>query len=220
MSAPSPRPRERMGGVGAVLEIEFQRALRAGASGSRVVLVEGASDRRAVETLARRSGLNLEAEGITVVAMAGITNATRFLDLLGPKGLDVVLAGLYDEPEEQALARSLARTGFGDGLTGSTIEELGFFMCVRDLEDELIRALGADALEALIHRQGELRRFRRFQTQLAQREKSVERQLWRWMGNRKIRYASALVDALEPARIPLPLQGLLDRMQDGRSRRL
>jgi predicted ATP-dependent endonuclease of OLD family len=36
-----------------------------------VVLVEGASDRRAVETLARRRGRDLQAEGVAVVPMGG-----------------------------------------------------------------------------------------------------------------------------------------------------
>ena len=36
-----------------------------------VVLVEGTSDRRAVETLARRRGRDLQAEGVAVVPMGG-----------------------------------------------------------------------------------------------------------------------------------------------------
>ena len=44
-----------------------------------VVLVEGASDRRAVETLARRRGRDLQAEGVAIVPMGGYGNLPRLL---------------------------------------------------------------------------------------------------------------------------------------------
>ena len=43
-----------------------------------VVLVEGASDRVALHTLAGRLGRDLEVEGVRVVAMGGITNTRAF----------------------------------------------------------------------------------------------------------------------------------------------
>jgi hypothetical protein len=201
-----------MGGAGAVLDDELERARAAGAQGRTVVLVEGVSDRRAIEALARRRGQDLHASGVTVVPMAGITNAARFLSLLGPQGFDTRLSGLYDRGEEAAFAHALQRAGLGEALTTPAMNELGFFVCVRDLEDELIRALGAERMDAVIREQGELRRFRSFQRQPAQRGKSIERQLWRWMGNRKIRYASVLVDALDLSAIPSPLERLLDHL--------
>ena len=45
-----------------------------------VVLVEGTSDRHAIETLARRRGRDLEAEGVTVVPMGGYGNLSPFLE--------------------------------------------------------------------------------------------------------------------------------------------
>ncbi|MBB5633145.1 hypothetical protein BKA04_001368 [Cryobacterium mesophilum] len=54
--------------------------------------------------------------------------------------------------------------------------------------------------------------FRIFQNQPAQRSRAVELQLHRFMGTigeRKARYASALVDALGPNRAPRPLDRLL-----------
>ncbi|MGH3129994.1 MAG: TOPRIM nucleotidyl transferase/hydrolase domain-containing protein, partial [Gaiellaceae bacterium] len=65
-----------------------------------VVLVEGISDRLALEALAARRGRNLDAEGVSVVAMGGAQSIGRFLDLFGPQGLDVRLAGLCDAAEE------------------------------------------------------------------------------------------------------------------------
>src|SRR5207244_1815225 len=77
------------------------------------------------------------------------------------------------------------------------MEELGFYVCEADLEDELIRALGVASVEQVAEAQRELASFRTFQKQPAQQERTHEQQLWRWMGSRKIRYARLLVDALD-----------------------
>jgi hypothetical protein len=92
------------------------------------------------------------------------------------------------------------------------MERLGFFVCDRDLEDELIRSLGPPAVEAVLDAQGELRSFRTFQKQPAQQGKTIEQQLRRFMGTRsgrKIEYARLLVDALDLERVPPPLDRLL-----------
>src|SRR5215210_2597317 len=68
-----------------------------------VVLVEGTSDRRAVETLARRRGRDLEAEGVAIVAMGGFGNLPRLLE----HQRDVRLAGLYDVGEERHFLRAV-----------------------------------------------------------------------------------------------------------------
>ena len=107
-----------------------------------VVLVEGTSDQVAVETLAGRRGRNLDAEGISIVPMGGAQAIGGFLDRFGPRGLDVRLAGLCDSGEEGDFQRGLERAGLGADLTRADMERLGFYVCVADLEDELIRALG------------------------------------------------------------------------------
>jgi hypothetical protein len=199
---------EQMGGVGAVLYVELERARAAGADSRTVVLVEGVSDQRAIETLASRRGRNLGTEGVAIIPIAGATNLPRFLDLLG--GSNVRLTGLCDEGEEAEFRRALERAGLGSAQSRSELEGLGFFVCVRDLEDELIRSLGAEGVERVIEAQGQLRAFRSFQNQPAQRNKPVECQLWRWMGNHKIRYASRLVEALDLEMVPRPLEGVLE----------
>src|SRR6266568_9512235 len=68
-----------------------------------VVLVEGTSDCRAVETLARRRGRDLRAEGVAIVPMNGYGHLPR---LLG-QYRDVRLAGLYDVGEERHFLRAL-----------------------------------------------------------------------------------------------------------------
>ena len=95
------------------------------------------------------------------------------------------------------------------------MERLGFFVCVADLEDELIRALGAAAVEEVIAGQGELASFRTFQKQPAWQGRAVEEQLRRFFGThkgRKIRSAPLLVGALDLSRVPRPLDGVLARI--------
>ena len=174
-----------------------------------VILVEGISDRLAVEALARRRGRNLEAEGISVVSIGGAQAIGAALERFGRPGLDVRLAGLCDAAEESHFQRALERAGLGRDLTRADMEALGFFVCVADLEDELVRSLGADVVENLIEAQGELASFRTFQKQLAKRALPHEEQLWRFMWNRKIRYAPLLVDALDLDRVPRPLDAVL-----------
>ena len=203
---------EVMGGDGAVLLEELEKAETAGKAGHTVVLVEGVSDQRAIEALARRNGRDLETEGVAVIPTAGATNFGRFLDLLGPNGHDVTLAGLCDEGEEAELGRAVEAAGVSRVASRADLEGAGFYVCEIDLEDELVRALGAETMVSLIESQGQLRRFRSFQNQPAQRHKIVEAQIWRWLGNHKIRYAPLMVDALDPGRVPRPLLGVLARL--------
>ncbi|MET8824586.1 ATP-dependent endonuclease [Streptomyces sp. NPDC004610] len=228
---------------------QFRRALTkaaAGAAGAAetarqlaggvrvIVLVEGESDRVALDTLAARHGRDLEAEGVAVVPLGGATNIGRFLDVCGPPGLGLPLAGLCDIGEERHFRRHLARVGVTPALavggrclsepadTGGTegtrnigdhpLEALGFYVCVADLEDELIRALGAEGVRQVIDAQGESRPFHTFQGQPAQRERPVEHQLRRFLGThsgRKALYAQALIAHLDLPRVPRPLAALL-----------
>jgi hypothetical protein len=177
-----------------------------------VVLVEGVSDRMAVEALAERYGRDLAAEGVSVVPLGGAQAIGRFLEQYGPRGLGVRLAGLCDAGEEDEFRRALERAGLGSNLTRAAMERLGFFVCVADLEEELIRALGADAVEQVAAAQGDLGSFRTLQKQPGWRGRPVEEQLRRFMGSggrRKIRYARLLVEALDLSQVPRPLDGVL-----------
>lgn len=177
-----------------------------------VVLVEGASDQAAVEVLARRRGRNLAEEGISVVSMGGATNIAHYLRRLGPRGDGLRLAGLCDVGEEPKFRRGLEQAGVGSNLTRESMESLGFFVCVLDLEDEMIRSLGADAVLDVIEAQREMGSFRIFQRQPAQRERSIEAQLRRFLGThsgRKIAYGALLAEALDLDEAPRPLEALL-----------
>jgi hypothetical protein len=193
-----------------IRDVEHARA--AGVDLRAVVLVEGISDQRAVEALAERRGRNLDAEGISVVAMGGAQRIGRFLDLFGPQGLAITVAGLCDAGEEDDFRRGLERAGLGSNLTRADMERLGFYVCVADLEDELIRALGAASVEQVVEAQGELGSFRTLQKQPEWKGRATEEQLRRFMGSggsRKIRYARLLVNALDLDQIPRPLDLVL-----------
>jgi hypothetical protein len=193
--------------------LAVRRALADGTAARTVVLVEGASDVSALETLARRRGRDLGVEGVVIVAMGGATSIGHFLDLLGPHGYDHRLAGLCDAREEGDFRRELERAGIGVYLTRADMESRGFFVCVSDLEEELIRALGAEAVVAIIEEQGELGSLRILQRQPFHRDRPIEQVLWRFMGTRsgrKSNYARLLVEALDLDRVPRPLDGVLD----------
>jgi predicted ATP-dependent endonuclease of OLD family len=181
-------------------------------SARAVVLVEGISDQLAVEALARRRGRKLDGEGVAVVPIGGSKGIARFLKRFGPQGLNIKLAGLCDAPEEGDFQRALERAGLGSNLTRADMEELGFYVCVADLEEELIRALGIEAVERVIDARGELESFRSLQRQPAWRGRTTEVQLRRFFGThkgRKIQSAPLLVDALDLDHVPRPLDGVL-----------
>jgi hypothetical protein len=186
-----------------------------GARAQTVVLVEGMSDKLAVRALAERRGRDLDTEGVAILAMGGSKNIRRFLEVFGPQGIGLRVAGLCDAGEERDFQRGVERAGFGSNLTRSDLEAFGFHVCVADLEDELIRALGANAVERVVAAQGELVALRAFQRQPQWAGRSREEQLRRFFGThggRKIECAPVLVHALDLDRVPSPLSRLLDHL--------
>jgi len=168
------------------------------------VLVEGESDREAVLALARRRGVDLSR--VEVVAMGGVTNIARYVAELAPT---YRLVGLYDAGEERFVRAGLERAGLAPG---PDLADSGFHRCERDLEEELIRALGAERVLAVIEAEGDLAHFRGLQQQPAQRHRRLEDQLHRFLGSgsgRKIRYGRLLVEALTDDAAPAPLERVL-----------
>ncbi|MGH3008004.1 MAG: TOPRIM nucleotidyl transferase/hydrolase domain-containing protein [Gaiellaceae bacterium] len=155
-----------------------------------VVLVEGITDRLALEAVAGR--LRLDLRGVEIVPIGGAQAIRRAVaEYVGER-----VAGLCDAGEERWFRRVL-----GDAT----------YICVKDLEDELIRALGPAGVEEVVASQGELETFRSFQNQPAWRGQPVDAQLRRWLqnGGRYLRYPPLLVGALAPEAIPAPLAGVL-----------
>ena len=189
------------------------------AKADTVVLVEGWSDQAAIETLAHRVGLNLAAMAVVVLPIGGATNAHPFAVRFGIQGLRLRLAGLYDLPEERHFLRAVSAGMVTPASSQADAETLGFHACSEDLEDELIRALGPEAVERVIAAEGEIGAFRRFQVQPAQHGRPVEAHLRRFMGTRagrKIRYGALLAAALDLGNIPSPLSQLLSRLASGK----
>ncbi len=149
-----------------------------------VVLVEGTSDRRALEAL---------------VPMGGYGNLPRLLE----RYRGVRVAGLYDVGEERHFLRALGRRDRDE------LERAGFYACTRDLEEELTRAVGPAGVERVLAEQGELRSFRTYQKQPAHRDRPLAEQLHGFMWNRKQRYAVLLVEAVDLERVPRPLERVL-----------
>jgi hypothetical protein len=178
-----------------------------------LVLVEGLSDQIALETAAAGHGRDLEAERVVVVPIGGAHAIRRFLTELGPLAAQVRLAGLCDVREEEIFRRALVDGRLGSPRTRCDMARLGFHVCVNDLEEELIRAVGATAAEALFDSQGDLGSFRSLQSQPAWRGQEPERQMWRFLrsgSRRSLRYARLLTEAaMDRDALPRPLAALI-----------
>jgi hypothetical protein len=198
-------------GPGAPVEATEQALDRVDAA-RVVVLVEGISDHMALDAVARRVGRDFDDDGVAILPVGGAHALARFVRDLGPNGAGHRLAGLYDADEAETVHRALTAGGLGRPRTASDTERLDFFVCTDDLEDELIRALGFDAVLDVLKSQGDLGSFRTMQKQPAWRDRPPELQLRRFLvsgAKRKLRYARVLVEALDTERLPPPLAKLL-----------
>jgi hypothetical protein len=176
-----------------------------------VVLVEGASDAAVVRVLCVARGI--AETDLEIRDLGGVTNIGRQLRALPG---DTPVFGLYDAPEERFVRRALHDTGRLDSPrlrpeTGD-LSPVGFWVCDRDLESELIRALGPGRVEEVLAELGELERFRAFQRQPQWRGRDVAEQLRRFAGTasgRKLVLAQRLAEELTLASTPAPLAHLV-----------
>jgi hypothetical protein len=177
-----------------------------------VVLVEGRSDRAALEVLTSRRGLGA---GVEVRAMGGATNVRRHLhDAVADAATRRVL-GLCDEPETAFFVRALVASG-ADVATTEDLAAHGFHTCRRDLEDELIRALGPERAHRALEEVGLAEAFERFSRQQAWAGRSSHDRLRRFAGvvsGRKSVFARALATAVPDEALPTPMRRLLDQVE-------
>jgi hypothetical protein len=179
-----------------------------------VVLLEGVSDVVAVRSAAATAGVDLSR--CRLVDMGGITNVRGHLvGLADAAGGGAPVLGLCDAAEAHvvvAALRSWDRSARGPG----DLPARGFFVCEADLEDELLRALGATRAIGVLSRlglQGKLEALRR---QPAWRERPVHDQLHRFAGvasGRKALLAGALTAELAVEELPEPLALLVERLR-------
>jgi len=178
----------------------------------KVILVEDLADRLALLTLARRRDRNLDSEQTSIVALHGAGTVGSFLTLLGSNGLNIKLAGLCDEDQEKDWIKKLEQNSFGSGLTRETLASIGFFVSVRDLEDELVRALGDVEVGKVIDAQGETAALKTFAGQPDKKGKSATEvlRLFLQSRDRKVRYAPLLIEALDLSKVPQALDNVLN----------
>lgn len=187
------------------------------AAGS-IVLLEGASDVAAVRAAATATGVDLG--GVRLLDMGGITNVRAHLTSLtagsgetAPGALQVL--GMCDASEAHVVVAALAAGGswLRDP---SDLPSAGFFVCHRDLEDELLRALGVPRTLAVLERLGLRDKLEALRQQPAWRDRPLPAQLHRFAGvaaGRKELLGGALTAALAPEELPEPLGLLLDRLR-------
>lgn len=124
----------------------------------------------------------------------------------------MILTGICDVREEAVFRRAIANSRIASPQTRADLERLGFYVCVDDLEDELIRANGAAKVETIFDSQGDLGSFRSLQRQPQWRGQPIDAQLRRFLSSgsrRKLRYARLLVESLDLDRLPRPLDAVL-----------
>ncbi len=170
-------------------------------------LLDGYMSGPAASTHATARALMKAEDATTIVFVEGVSDQIA---------LETVAARLgYDLGEEKVYRRGLTDAGVGSPSNRDEMEQLGFHVCVDDLEDEFIRAVGASRIEGLFESQGDLGSFRSLQAQPAWRGHEVEAQMRRFFGSgarRKLRYGRLLAEAVDLDRLPYPLQGVLARL--------
>lgn len=110
---------------------------------SRVVTVEGLSDRIILERVADVTDRNLDRLGVSVIETDGKSEIAAIAKLFGATGFRLAVSRLIDLDAEQTVADAL-------GITTAELRANSVFTSQRDLEGEYVRALGAaDVLAAL-----------------------------------------------------------------------
>jgi hypothetical protein len=184
-----------------------------------VVLLEGPSDVAAVRAVAAAYGLTPRDHRYELVDMGGVTNIRRHLLAFRAASAPVRVIGMCDAGEAQYFARALEIEGDGLHLEAD-LADRGFSVCVADLEDELIRAVGPERVLGVLGRLGLQGRLATFRRQPAWRDRPVHEQLHKFAGTtsgRKTLLAGALAEDLAPSEVPAPLRRLVAAITDGRA---
>jgi putative ATP-dependent endonuclease of the OLD family len=178
------------------------------------ILVEGLSDQLAIETLASRLNVDLDAKAASIVACEGAGSVGSFLSLLGPTGLGLRLLGLCDADWAERWREELSARGLTVA-DRAEMERIGFGVSDPDLEAELVAALGTAPVEAVIAtsgRSGELTRFEN-QPAVMARGLTPEQLLTAFVRRDKVFWAPRLAAALDLGlRSPRALFDLIDRV--------
>ncbi|WP_238146607.1 hypothetical protein [Ornithinimicrobium murale] len=181
-------------------------------SPATLVLLEGPSDVAAVSAVLAARGGRGEHSAYELVDLGGVTNVGAQLRRAVDARPAPRVVGLCDAGEARVVLRALQRIG----RTLTQPQELPgehFFVCDRDLEDELIRALGPDRCLEVLAEQGLAGRFAAFSRQQAWEGRPLLDRLHRFCGiasGRKVLLAGAMAGALAPGEAPAPIEQLVD----------
>ena len=176
------------------------------------VLLEGASDVAAVRAASERAGLGLGDAGVRLIDMGGATNVRRHLVEAARASTSPRVLGMCDIKEGAFFVRALRELAC-DVSSVDDLPRWGFQLCDRDLEDELMRALGPDGVRRVLDGLRLSGRFATFTRQPAWAARDFHEQARRFAGvasGRKEVMAAALATALDPQALPSPLRQLLD----------
>ncbi|XVX21731.1 hypothetical protein ACQP1U_07715 [Actinomycetota bacterium] len=179
---------------------------------SAVVLLEGASDVAAVRSAAEVAGIDLT--GARLVDLHGVTNIRRGLREAGQAWPGAEVVGMCDSREARFVERALREQGYAVR-DPSDLPSFGFTVCERDLEEELIRALGPQRCVEVVEGLGLGGKLATLRHQPSWADRPLAEQLHRFCGvasGRKELLAGALASALTPETLPEPLRFLLDRL--------
>ncbi|MCZ2810115.1 AAA family ATPase [Modestobacter sp. VKM Ac-2979] len=114
---------------------------------SRVIAVEGVSDRLLLERAAELTGRELDRLGVSIVETDGAGGVVALTRLFGKSGFDVPMSVLVDEDAEEATASAL-------GLSVAQLPANSVFVSRIDLEAEYVTALGGSAVEEALRASG------------------------------------------------------------------
>lgn len=184
------------------------------APGARiVVLLEGPSDVAAVRALMEAQGI--DPGPVELVSLQGVTNVGRVLKEVRLLRGEVDVVGMCDAAETRFVEKALVE----DGLPVADASDLpvyGFFVCEADLEEELIRALGAERAQDALVAAGLGGKLDALKTQEAWAGRPLAEQIHRFCGvasGRKELAAAILAGALDADEVPEPIAMLLDRIR-------
>lgn len=111
---------------------------------SKVVTVEGLSDRIVLERVADLTNRNLDRLGVSVIETDGASEILPIIKLFGSTGFALEVFWLIDEDAEVKVAEAL-------GVEVESLPAHHVFTSIRDLEDEYVTALGPKAVfDALV----------------------------------------------------------------------
>ncbi|WP_029202167.1 hypothetical protein [Ornithinimicrobium pekingense] len=185
-------------------------------AGPVLVLLEGPSDVAALGAVLGRCAPRVPRTAYRLVDMGGVTNTAAHLRAARADRPSWPVLGLCDEAESWVVARALQQQGVEAG-DGADLAQHGFFVCRRDLEEELIRALGVEGCLLLLERAGLGHRFRSFSRQRVWADRPVRERLHRFAGvasGRKILLARQMAAALPAESVPPPLAALARSLQE------